>query len=193
MRKAAIYLLFATFIAACGEDDDTIPQPPVPPVVACEEVECTHEDEFFGKAIMNGECWKTEWTLYLLDDSVLDISLGLPHSVGIGEMLTIRVNPDSDLNDTLWLSSPINIDPPANNAFTIYTYIETDAIAGHFQLPVDAPPTGEDYLLFDYINEDTSILEGRFQVNFPIRGVNSYVNAPDSMRLECGAFRVERF
>jgi hypothetical protein len=35
-------------------------------------------------------------------------------------------------------------------------------VVGNFKLDKDAPFTGEDYLLIDYVNADTTLLEGRF-------------------------------
>lgn len=186
--KNLILLIIILTISCCGEDDDAIPQPVVND---CTELDCPHEKEFFGKAIMNDECWVADWTNSSITPSRLAIFLLKAGPDNIGEQLIFTIYNNSSWEDTIWLSRPYSNNPPPNVASVIYDYSEGHSSVGQFRFNTGDPPTGDDYLLIDDVNTDTTIIEGRFQVRFPIRSVNSYVTAPDTMRLGCGSFRVE--
>jgi hypothetical protein len=186
--KNLILLLVIIILSCCGEDDEAIPQPMIKD---CTELDCPHEDEFYGKAVMNDESWLADWIYTDLTSSSLAVFLLKAGPDNIGEQLVFTIYNNSNWQDTIWLGSPYSNDPPPNFARAIYDYSEGHSSVGYFRFNTGDPPTGDDYLLIDDVNADTTIIEGRFQVRFPIRSVNSYVTAPDTMRLGCGRFRVE--
>jgi hypothetical protein len=185
MKKLS--LLFCPVLLMLCCEDNVVPQPSLPPPPPpCLEVECETEDEFFGKAIMNGECWVADYTTFRYGKT---IRLGMFEIDGIGEKLSIGLGDNTDLKDTIWLGSPAG-HGHLNIGSAYYGYNEFHSSAGGFDFPYPHPLTYEDFLIIDYFNADTSILEGHFQVRFPNRSVVSFVNAPDTMRLGCGSFRV---
>lgn len=190
MKNLQICLLFFTFLS-CGEDDDTVPQPLPPP--ACLEVTCETAGEYFGKAIMNGECWMADWVdLHRSPGGEYSIHLNKNEVDGVGEGLSIFLFGNTILDDTIWVGNNSFTNPSPTIASSFYDYRGIDASLGVFKFQSGAELTYTDYLLIDYFNADTSIMEGRFQVHFPKRSVSSFANAPDSMRLGCGSFRVKR-
>jgi hypothetical protein len=185
-----IYLLFFVLLSCC-DDGDAIPQPPPPP--ACLEVVCETEEEFYGKAIMNGECWKADITnLDVSPGGTFSINLNKYEVNGIGEGLSIVLYKNANLEDTLWIGFTNSGNPSHEVAPSYYGYQNFHGLEGEFSFPFGTELTYKDYLLIDYFNADTSIVEGRFQVRFPSGSVNSYINAPDTMRRGCGSFRVKK-
>ncbi|WP_367391451.1 hypothetical protein [Lewinella sp. LCG006] len=189
MKKFQICLLFFAFLSCC-DDDDAVPQPPPPP--ACLEVVCETEEEFYGKAIMNGECWVADEVRLYGDEGVNFIDLNKNQVNDIRQGLSIEIIKNANLHDTLWIGLANSDNPEPNLALTYYGYFDSHSSVGEFDFAFGTELTFEDYLLIDYFNADTSIIEGRFQVRFPNRSVNSFVNAPDSMLLGCGSFRVKK-
>ena len=51
--------------------------------------------------------------------------------------------------------------------------------------------TKEDYMIIDYVNEDTTEIAGRFQVAFTKRSVGLPIDIPPSMAITCGTFKVK--
>jgi hypothetical protein len=177
----------------CCDDDDGIPEPPPPPpVFNCEEVSCEPHEEFYGKCVMNQWCWIADGIFVDYSPSRMILTFGKNEVDGIGERLSIKIYSNTNLQDTIWIGTTDSGNPEPNIAPTYYGYTEDGGSAGTFNFMFGQELTYEDYLLIDYYNADTSIIEGQFQVRFPERAVNSYVNAPDTMRLSCGSFRVMR-
>ena len=186
MKKFQICLLFFAFLSCC-DDDDTVPQPPTPP--ACLEVVCETEEEFFAKAIRNSECWIADYVRWDGSGSSIDFFQGRPDNITEG--LSFPLNRNTDLSDTIWLGFTNSGNPAPNIVSGKYIYFDLHVIYGSFKFEYGSEPTYRDYLLIDYFNADTSILEGHFQVNFPPANPIPFVNPPDSMRLGCGSFRVK--
>jgi hypothetical protein len=70
-----------------------------------------------------------------------------------------------------------------------YIYSEPSGVSGSFRIP-PGQGTKNDFLIIDYYNADTTILEGRFQCTFKEGSAASWVNAPDSLVLTDGSFKV---
>ncbi|WP_367391450.1 hypothetical protein [Lewinella sp. LCG006] len=190
MKKLLLLLLPVMYLSCC-DDDDAVPQPPPPP--ACLEVLCETEEEFYGKAIMNGECWVADWVdLHLSPGGEYSIHLNKNEVDGVSEGLSILLFYNTILDDTIWIGSNSFTNPSPSTASSFYGYRGVDASLGTFGFEHGLEPTYTDYLLIDYFNADTSIIEGRFQISFSNRSMSSFANAPDSMRLGCGSFRVKR-
>jgi hypothetical protein len=185
--KNLLLLLLPLMMLSCCEDDDAVPQPAIPP--PCVEVACETEDEFFGKAIRNGECWKADTAFFFKSSTKTSIYLDDVPINGIEEGLIVSFFHNANLEDTLWFDINDFRDPAPHIASARYSYREFHGVAGSFSFLFGHELTYEDYLLIDYFNADTSIIEGHFQVYFPDGSVNSYINAPDSMRFGCGSFR----
>jgi len=188
MKKLSCFLL-AVLLYSCDKDKAA---PALP--VDCAEMECPVTEEFYGVGLMNGECW-------VADGAVIDtfsrvnflIILAGAEFDGITENLLFSISRAAELQDTIWLGWNRSFtNPRPNVADTWYSYMEDHSVAGEFKFGVGTEVTYNDYLLIDYFNADTSIVEGRFEVRFPERSVNSFVtHAPDSMHIRCGKFRAK--
>jgi hypothetical protein len=191
--KKLLYLLTLSSVFFIGCKDDALVVQPSPVTPNCEQVDCVPTAEFYGMGLMNGNCWQATWAIIdSLASPYLAIILSGGESNGIGELLYITVNNVTNLRDTIWLGGAYSNQVIPNLANTWYSYTEDHSIAGSFSFkPTDAL-TYKDFLLIDYFNADTTIVEGRFQVRFPHRSINNFVtHAPDSMRIECGRFRAQ--
>lgn len=73
---------------------------------------------------------------------------------------------------------------------TYFAYTEDDQFFGSFKIP-GGEGTKEDYLLIDYVNEDTTEIAGRFQVKFTKIGEALPIEVPTSLIISCGTFRCE--
>ena len=188
-------VLFSLLLASCRKDKDGTPET-ASAGVDCETVSCPAPADFYGTGLMNGECWSTEWTVY---DRIMSndhyIILGFNVVNGIGQKLLFDISHNANLQDTVWLARGNIDDSQPNIGQAWYSYNEGHSNAGTFDFTKNAPPTYEDYLLIDYFNEDTTLLEGRFKIRFTHRSVSAFIEeiAPDSMRFECGRFRVEQY
>ncbi|WP_367388763.1 hypothetical protein [Lewinella sp. LCG006] len=187
IKYPALMALFFGAVACCEDPVmDVVKEEP-----SCDEVECAIQDEFYGVGLLNGECWYAErgW----IDSSnpyVLSIYLAANTTNEIIDELSFIVNDETALSDTIWLGWAYSNIPIPNVASTRYAYIEDHSNVGSFSFERDSPLTYQDYLLIDYFNADTTIVEGHFQVKLPHRSVNSFVtHAPDSMNIRCGRFR----
>ena len=189
-----LIVLFSLLLASCQKDKNGSPQT-TSAGVNCDTVSCPVPTEFYGAGLMNGGCWFAEGTFF---DRILSNGyyIILAFNVnGIEQRLSFDISRNVDLQDTVWLARGNVDDAQPNTGKAWYSYHEGDAVAGDFQFAKNAPPTYEDYLLIDYFNEDTTLLEGRFKLRFTDRSVSAFVEdiAPDSMRFECGRFRVEQY
>lgn len=159
--------------------------------VICGEVACETSKPFFAKALFNRECNIFGGAYFRKESTELSMSFGngfVPH---ISEGLSIRIYDNTDLKDTIWLGFNSPYERIPGIAWATYHYINLDAYYGDFRFDREDSLTYEDYLLIDYFNEDTTIIEGRFQVRFPRRNVANLAHVPDTMRWDCGEFRIE--
>lgn len=192
MSKSFYFLCLVLVTISCCQDHGVEPITVVP---NCDNLDCPILTEFFGVGLMNGQCWSADAT-YIdpLSSSSLSITLGKNEINGIGENLRFIINDVTNLADTIWLGWTDVTMPVPNVAEARYFYTESHSSAGKFDFAPDSELTYSDFLIIDYINEDTSIVEGHFQVNFSRKLVsNLVVNAPDSMNLQCGQFKSKEF
>lgn len=182
-------LFFLVFVACCKEPIiDTNKEE-----LHCEEVECPILDEFYGAGLLNGECWYAEkgW-IDSTSRNNLTILLTKHEIDGFIDELAFLINKETNINDTIWLGWAYSNNSTPNLARVEYYYIEGHSIVGDFSFEVGSPLTYKDYLLIDYINAYTTIVEGRFQVKLPHRRVNNFVtHAPDTMNITCGSFKAK--
>lgn len=186
-----VLLICAVLLSCCKNDDDIVEQPY--DKLDCTQVDCPISQEFYGVGMMNDACWKSDFAvLEPVSSFSLAISLNKNEINGIREGLTISINKKTELLDTIWLGWADFANQVPNLAYARYSYSEGNSSAGKFDFAPDVPVTKEDFLVIDFINEDTSIVEGRFQLRFSRRSVSSFVtHAPDSMRFQCGKFRAK--
>ena len=107
MKKLLLLLLPVMYLSCC-DDDDAVPQPPP----ACLEVLCETEEEFFGKAIRNSECWIADYVRWGGYGSVIYLYQERPD--GFTEFLGLSLHHNSDLSDTLWLGFTNSGNPAPN-------------------------------------------------------------------------------
>jgi hypothetical protein len=188
MMKMLSCFLLAVLLYSCDKDKAA---PALP--VGCEEMDCPVTEEFYSVGLINEECRAAKAVITTFS-STLSFSIRLfgGEVNGISEDLTFGINQITSLNDTIWLGWNSFTNPKPNIARAWYSYMEDHSLAGGFQFGVGTEVTYNDYLLIDYFNADTSIVEGRFQVRFPKRSVSNFVtHAPDTMNIRCGKFRAK--
>lgn len=186
-----LFIVFSIITISCCDDDMTME--PDRDGIDCSEIDCLVIEEFYGKGMVNSACWTTDLTnIDHSGNTHFSITLWGETTNGIDEQLRIRIINTADLNDTIWLGWVDFANPSPNIASARYFYTEGSSFAGDFDFGSDSELTYDDYLLIDSFNADTSIVEGRFKVRFPRRNINNFVtHAPDTMRIECGSFRVK--
>lgn len=187
-------LILLSCLFACREDDEMVLEPETSEL-NCSDLDCLQaEEEYYSYGLMNAECWAADGT-YLEVKSNGDLKLvmaKLPTN-GINEELRFFVNNITDLNDTIWLGWSYSSIPEPNLSNVGYYYMEDHSSAGRFSFSPDIDLTFNDYLLIDYFNSDTSIVEGRFHVSFPENSVAGFVtHAPDSMQIKCAQFKLTK-
>ena len=188
-------MILFSFLISCCNDDDMMIKEPDDMVVDCTEMDCSTQEDFYGVGVMNEECWIADNTELEINtpSAMMLVNLRKYESNSIDGYLYFIINKLTDLNDTIWLGFSYSNVPIPNVARTKYTYLGDHSIVGDFDFSPDNELTYNDFLIIDYFNQDTSIVEGHFQVRFPQRSVNHFVNAPDSMNIQCGRFRVSEF
>jgi hypothetical protein len=188
-------MILFSFLISCCNDDDMMIKEPDGMVVDCSEMDCSTQEDFYGVGVMNEECWIADNTELEINtpSAMMLVNLRKYESNSIDGYLYFIINKLTDLNDTIWLGFSYSNVPIPNVARTKYTYLEDHSIVGDFDFSPDDELTYNDFLIIDYFNQDTSIVEGHFQVRFPQRSVNHFVNAPDSMNIQCGRFRVSEY
>lgn len=188
-------MILFSFLISCCNDDDMMIKEPDGMVVDCSEMDCSTPGDFYGVGVMNEECWIADNTELEINtpSAMMLVNLRKYESNSIDGYLYFIINKLTDLNDTIWLGFSYSNVPIPNVARTKYTYLEDHSIVGDFDFSPDDELTYNDFLIIDYFNQDTSIVEGHFQVRFPQRSVNHFVNAPDSMNIQCGRFRVSEY
>ena len=188
-QMSFILLLFAILFISCTDDNDVVE--PFIVELDCEQIDCPVTEEFYGIGLMNDECWMSAYAvLDPFTPLALSVIIGKGETNGIAESLSFSINKQTDLSDTIWLGWTDYTNPIPNIAFAHYSYSEDHSSAGGFRFSSNSALTYEDFLLIDYMNEDTSIVEGRFQLRFSEKSVSNFVtHAPDTMRFECGSFR----
>lgn len=189
MKIGIVIASLAVLTLSCKEEM-TIDKPQQSEL-RCEEIECSIVADFYGVGIMQNDCWTADASyIDLLSSSSLSITLGKNEINGIGENLRFVINDVTDLADTIWLGWTDVTIPAPNIAEARYFYTEGHSSAGKFDFEPYSELTSKDFLIIDYINEDTSIVEGRFQVYFTRKIMSSFVpNAPEEMNIRCGRFK----
>jgi hypothetical protein len=157
------------------------------PAEACLDA-CPHEG-FHAVFLKNGECFTSVNSEFWFDGG--RIALNFPNGNLINETLSISISPNSDFSDTLWLETPNTFNTSVSKADVIYAYTQDDQLFADWTIPA-GKGTKEDYLIIDYFNEDTTIIEGRFQCRFQESGSGGAIEIPDSLVLTCGSFRVQK-
>ncbi len=190
MKKTILLIIISAMtLTACQKENTGTNEPTR---INCEEIVCESEEAFFATCLINEECKEAVGAgfLYSSNNNIL-IILGIDQVNGIGEQLFISVSEEADLDSKISLGwNNGSRSPQIVHAW--YQYSQGASVAGYFEFEKSDELQEEDYLIIDYYNGDTTILEGHFQVNFPHKRVSSFVtHAPDSMRIECGQFRVE--
>ena len=185
-------LTFTLLFSCCKNDDDMIGLPIKE--LDCTQIECTSIDEFYGVGLMNNNCWISDYSvLDPFSPFAMSIIIGKEETNGISESLRFVVNNETKFSDTIWLGGADFVNVVPGVAHSSYYYDEGGSSAGVFDFNPDVEFNKTDFLLIDYINEDTSIVEGRFQMRFSRRNVNGFViQAPDTMRFQCGSFRAKK-
>lgn len=148
---------------------------------------CDHI-EYHGTYLFNNECRSPELNVFRSASNRFYIQL--IKTGPISEDLTFTISKKSNLEDTLFLETLPGFIPSLEKADVLYSYIE-GGIVGSWEIP-NGSGTKQDFLIIDYFNEDTTIIEGRFQCKFQTRDVNSFVNAPDTLNISCGSFKLKK-
>jgi hypothetical protein len=149
---------------------------------------CPHEG-FHAVFLKNGECFNSVNSKFRFDGG--DIALRFRNGNLINESLLIYINPNYDFEDTLWLESFYLLNPQPSKAYVLYSYVQDDQVFAGWTIPA-GKSTKEDYLIIDYFNEDTTIIEGRFQCRFQESWNGGAIEIPDSLVITCGSFRVQK-
>lgn len=192
LKPILICILFIGLLSSCGENDDTKPVGHVG--LDCSTVDCLWLNDYAGSALVNGLCWQAEWARIDTFDTTKSFSIfisgGLTNE--IWEFLHIYINDSTNLRDTIWLGGFYSNHPMANIARITYNYYDDLVPAGSFDFTPTDGITYRDYLIIDYFNADTTIIEGHFQVRFPENSVNTFItHEPDTMNIQCGYFHAK--
>ena len=163
--------------------------------ISCEKTEspkpicktiCEHGD-FHGVFLLNDKCFSSDNLIFTKDGDYYLINLR--KSGPISEGVSFVIFPTANFKDTLFLESSFNL--KVNECGVFYNYFEGASVAGSWDIPKDKG-TNHDFLIIDSFNSDTTIIEGRFQCKFQERFVNLFVNAPDTLNISCGSFKIKR-
>lgn len=127
--------------------------------IDCTVEECDIEEDFYWKGFINGECWTTiEGRLDPNTHRMLITLFGEKRN-GIDEFLHLIIYHNTDLRDTIWIGWNHSSVLYPNIARASYNYSEGgDTDLGEFEFSLADELTREDYLLIDYVNEDTTII-----------------------------------
>jgi len=164
-------------------------------IIGCEKIDhtkplekpiCEHQ-EFHGTFLQNNICFKANSFQYFKDGNFYFISL--KKSDLFIEGIRFNFNSKQNLKDTLFLESSFNL--KSNQCGVFYSYFEGASIVGSWDIPQNKG-TKNDYLIIDEFNSDTTIIKGRFQCKFQTKTVNPFVNAPDTLNISCGSFKLKR-
>ncbi|MFT4536677.1 MAG: hypothetical protein ACJA1A_002077 [Saprospiraceae bacterium] len=177
MKPYLSILISVLLLQSC--DKEVVP----PPLLPCEH------DDFHVSFRFNGSCETQVYTDFSKGGGDLYIVSGRTYTEEIAQFLSISLLKESNLNDTLWIEAFDVTKSFTDRVIVTYYYSESSGLSGSFRIP-SGQGTKEDYLIIDYYNSDTTILEGRFQCKFKERSVASWVNAPDSLVLTDGSFKV---
>jgi len=149
---------------------------------------CEHDD-FHVSFRFNDSCATQTYIRFEKLGSDFHISSGRTHTEEIGQFLHVFFLKESNLNDTLWIDS-INSNSSANDKVSVrYSYVESSGISGGYNI-IPGQGTRNDYMIIDYYNADTTIIEGRFQCKFTEGSAASWVGAPDTIVITDGSFKV---
>ncbi|MGK0314749.1 MAG: hypothetical protein ACI86M_000969 [Saprospiraceae bacterium] len=170
-------VIVSIFFQSCGKEE--VP-PPLPP--------CDHDD-FHVSFRFNGMCESQVFIDYSKLGDNFSIYSGRSYTEDLAQFLHIKVFKESNLKDTLWIEAFDVSSSFTDRVKVTYHYSGPNGLSGSFSIP-PGQGTKEDYLIIDYYNADTTILEGRFQCTFKEGSAASWVNAPDSLVLTDGSFKV---
>jgi hypothetical protein len=149
---------------------------------------CPHEG-FHAVFLKNGECFTSVNSEFWFDGG--RIALNFYNGSLINETLLISLDFNSNFKDTLWLETFNALNPDPLKARILYSYSQDDQLLAGWRIPA-GKGTKEDFLVIDYFNEDTTIIEGRFQCRFQENWNGGAIEIPDSLVITCGSFRVQK-
>jgi hypothetical protein len=153
--------------------------------------QCKH-DSFFVKAIVNDRCWVGLYNAigkrngnYLFTGQrnevhpYLEISISAGEEIKLGKKLKLQSRTDFKLE-------------LLDEAKIYYFYSSTDFLIATYNTNSKVD-TLLNYVVIDAINQDSSIIEGRFEAILPqvMYSVSMY-NLPDTIKIKNGSFRLKR-
>jgi hypothetical protein len=172
-----LFYLSLIIVIGCEKMDNTKPQ---------EKPICEHQ-EFHGTFLLNNNCIKTNSNKFSKEGD--DYIISLRKSGIFLEGIRFNFTTGQNLKDTLFLESSFNL--KSNQCGVFYTYFEGASVVGSWDIP-KGKGTKNDYLIIDEFNSDTTIIGGRFQCKFQTKTINPFVNAPDTLNISCGSFKLKR-
>lgn len=149
---------------------------------------CEH-DEFHATCLVNGECFNSLRTVGNLEKGRISFIIINSEQNQYGAV-HIRLRKNKISSDTLYFKGSVPFLNGENNSDIFFSYSEDDQLLGSFDLH-SGGGTKEDYMIIDYVNEDTTEIAGRFQVAFTKRSVGLPIDIPPSMAITCGTFKVK--
>jgi len=176
-------ILVSLLITSCGKDCYDIERSNL----TCND-HCEHE-EYHVTCLENGECFKSLFIKGRLEKGTITVNVvnGEQNQYGV---LNIKLRKNKISCDTLFFRGTAAYLEDLSFSDVFLFYGEGDQILGGFKIPTGGG-TKEDYVIVDYINEDTTEIAGRFQVEFTERFVGLPIGMPPNMSITCGSFRVK--
>ncbi len=184
-----VYLFFlvlamASFNCNKNTEEETLPQE-----LPQDNIEDCEVDEFYTRFLSNGKCWVNTREKVTIRDGYFRMEFR--KSGAITENLIFRLpieKLDFNRNKVYSIGEVGNW---SENVTALYTFTEggDGLIIGYS--PALQTNSTNDYLEITHINADTTIVEGKFHCTLLPGNSTSIFNAPDSLKLTEGQFKIQ--
>lgn len=128
------------------------------------------DENFYFKGILNGKEWEAKnGVFYFVDDSGFNFTVHNTNSCGLDELTFYSYS-----NISKYSFVQINIDPPIKAIFN-YGGLNEYVFSQEYDSLVVSQEF-DNFLIFDHVTPDTSIVEGRFQLHLTKRWCKEFDN-----------------
>lgn len=179
-----ISFLLIFILLGCNKNIEPEPKPEMPP----DKIEDCSFGTFYLNMILNGKCWEGEDIKFYKEIESFLVVAELKNKFDEAFIFNFPLN---TLIGESHFFFPWVFNSKDSIATPNFFFNEGDGTLISYDIP-QIDTTGTNYFIIDNMNQDSTLMEGRFECTLIRDGETNAFDAPDSLVITDGMFRLER-